>query len=70
VADLFDSLEGLIFLVGAGRVGLFGFEVAVDELDGFEDAAGRNALPNLAEATGSEGFDESITWDRLGVGLS
>ena len=35
-------------------------EVAVDELDGLEDAAGGFALPDFAEAAGAERFDQPI----------
>ena len=69
VADLLDALEGLQLLLGAGAVDVEGVEVAVDELDGLEDAAGGLALPDLAEAAGAERLDQAVAGDRFGVGL-
>ena len=42
-------------------------EVAVDELDGLEEAAGGFALPDLAEAAAAEPLDEPVAGDRLGL---
>ena len=42
-----------------------GVEVAVDELDRLEDAAGGFALPDLAEPAAAEPLDEPVAGDRL-----
>ena len=70
VADLLDALERLHLLLGAGAVAVERVQVAVDELDGLVDAAGRHALPHLAEPAGAEGLDQPVAGDRLGVRLA
>ncbi len=50
VADLLDPLERLEFLLGvADEVVVLTAQVAVDDLDGLEDAAGRFGPPDFAE---------------------
>src|SRR5207248_5831792 len=70
MTHLADALQSVQLLFGADAFDVEGIEVAVDEFDGFEDAAGGLALPDFAEAAASEPFDESIPGDRLGVALS
>ena len=70
MANLLDAFERLHLLLGAEVVAFEGVEVAVDEFDGFLDAAGRDAAPNLAEPTGSDRFDEAVARDRFAVGLA
>src|SRR5262249_45219075 len=53
----------------AGAVHVQRVEVAVDELDRLEQAAGRFALPGLAEAAAAQGFDQAVAGDRLRVWL-
>src|SRR5262249_45209868 len=67
VADGLDAAEGLQLLLGALAVVAGGGEVAEDELDGLEEAAGGLALPDLAEAAAAEALDEPVFGDRLGV---
>ena len=61
--------RALQFLLGAGAVDVERVEVAVDELDGLEEAAGGLALPDFAEAAAAERFDQAVAGDRLGVRL-
>jgi hypothetical protein len=68
VSDLLDALEGFEFLFGvANEVGILGAEVAVDDLDGLEDAAGGFALPDFAEPARPEPFEEPIAWNGFGL---
>src|SRR5207302_1712655 len=69
VADLLDALQGVEFLFSAGAVHVERVEVAVDELDGLEQAARRLALPDFAEAAAAQGLDQAIPGYRLGVRL-
>src|SRR5262249_25735316 len=69
VADLLDPVQGPLLLLGAGAVHVQGVEVAEDELDGLEQAAGRLALPRLAEPPAAQRLDEAVAGDRLRVGL-
>jgi hypothetical protein len=69
VANLLDALQGTEFLLGAGALHVEGVEVAEDEFDGLEEAAGGLALPDLAEAAAAEGADEAVAGDGFGVGL-
>src|SRR5262249_39753425 len=41
-------------------------EVAVDELDGLEQAPRRLGLPDLAEAAAAQAFQEAVARDGLG----
>ena len=61
-----DALQRPQFL-GGGRAAL---EVAEDELDGLEEAAGGLALPDLAEAAAAQRLDEAVARDGGGVGGS
>ena len=70
VADLLDALQRLHLLDRAGVVAVERVEVAVDELDGLVDAAGRDALPHLAEPAGADGLEQAVAGDRLGVRLA
>ena len=63
-------LRALQFLLGADAVDVERVEVAVDELDGLEQAAGRLALPDLAEAAAAERFDQAIAGNRLRIGFA
>ena len=69
VAHLLDAVKGLLFLFGAGAVHVEGVEVAEDELDGFEEAAGRLALPDLAEAAAAERLDQAVAGNRFRIWL-
>ena len=65
-----DPLERLEFLFGvADQVVVFGPQVAVDDLDGLVDAAGRDALPDFPEAAASETVDEPVAGHRFDVGF-
>ena len=70
VADFLDAVEGLQLLLGARPIGVQRVEVAVDELDGLEQAAGRLAFPGFAKAAAAEGLDEAIPGNRLRIGLA
>src|SRR5207249_1563756 len=65
MADFFDTIECLPFLLGVDSVHVERFEIAVDELDGLEETAGGLALPDLAEAAAAERFQEPVAGDRL-----
>jgi hypothetical protein len=68
--NLLDPFESLEFLFGVpDKVIVFGAEVAVDDLDSFEDAAGRFALPDFAEAPGTEAVEEPVSRNGFGVRL-
>ena len=69
MADLLDALEGLQFLLGAGAVHVEGIEVAVDELDGLEQAARGLALPDFAEAAAAQRLDQAVAGNRLRIGF-
>ncbi len=69
MANLLDALQGVHFLLGADAFPVEGIEVAVDKLDGLEQAAWSFALPDLAEAAAAQRFDQAIAWNRLGVSL-
>src|SRR5205807_1356947 len=69
VADLLDAVEGVELLLGPDALDVEGVEVAVDELDGLEQAAGRLALPDLAEAAVANRFNEPVALQRLGIAL-
>ena len=45
-----DALQSFQFLLGACGVDVFGIDIAVDELDGFEQIARGEAFPYLAES--------------------
>src|SRR5438132_9179766 len=60
MADGLDMLDGAELFLGAGAVGFETIEVAVDELDGFEDAAGGFAFPDFTEAAAPERFQKLI----------
>src|SRR5579864_3826581 len=70
MAHLLDALHGLIFLLRAIGVAVHGIQVAVDELDGFEDVARRQALPHFAEAAGAQWFDETVTGNGFRIRLA
>src|SRR5579862_185161 len=69
MADILDVLNGLQLFVGLGGITADAIHVAVDKLDGLEKAARSAAFPNLAEATAAERRDQSVTRNRLCVGL-
>src|SRR5206468_2917105 len=48
-------------------VAVEGVEVAVDELDRLENVTRSDALPDFAEAAGTEGADKAVAGDRFGV---
>ena len=66
----FDALQRLELLLGADGIDVVGIQVAVDEFDRLQDAAGRDALPDLAEAARAERFDEAVAGQRFGVRLA
>src|SRR5262249_2972921 len=66
VADGDDPLQGLELLAGAGGVVVGGFQVAVDELDRLEQAAGGFGLPDLPEAAPAQALDQPVAGERLG----
>ncbi len=66
-----NALDSPKFLLGmTATVRLGAAEIAVDDLDGFLQAAGRFDLPNLAKAARAEPLQESISWDRFGLRLN
>ena len=69
MADGLDALEGLEFLLGALAVLAGGVEVAVDELDGLEQAAGGLGFPDFAEAAAAQPLDQPVAGDRFGLGF-
>ena len=69
VANVLDALDGLQLGVGLRSFALDVIEVAVDELDGFEQAAGGLALPHFAEAAAAQGCDQSIAGNGFCVDL-
>ncbi len=69
MADLLHAVQRVQFLFGAGAIDVEGVEVAENELDGLEQAAGRLAFPCLAKAAAAQRLDESIPGDRFRVGL-
>jgi hypothetical protein len=70
MADLLHPFEGFHLLDGASVVSVQGVEVSVDELDRLVDSAGRDALPDFAEAAGSNRFQQPVTRQRFGVRLA
>ena len=69
MADGFDVLDGVQLVLGPLAVAAQAIEVAVNELDGLEDAAGGFAFPNFAEAAGAQEFEETVAGDRLSIGF-
>src|SRR5262245_29351737 len=55
-------------LEGAG--GFEAVDIAVDQLDRFEDAAGRFALPHLAEPAAAERLQQAIARNRFRFGFA
>jgi len=55
VANGFDVLDGAKFFLGAEAVIVQAVEVAIDEFDGLEDAAGGLTLPNFAKSSDPKG---------------
>src|SRR5438128_1894753 len=64
-----DALQCVQLLFGADAFHVERVEIAVDEFDGFEDAAGGLALPHFTEAAAANGLDQAIAWDGFGVRL-
>ena len=62
--------SALQFLLGADAFDVQGIEVAVDELDGLEQAAGCLALPDFAEAAAAQRLDQAVAGNRFGIDLS
>ena len=62
--DLEECIEFLVELVGIARIGAIR---AGDELDGFEQAAGRFGFPDFAEPAGPQPLEQPVARDRLGV---
>src|SRR4051794_3498156 len=67
MADRLDALEPLELLLGALALVAGTLEVAEDEFDGLEQAAGGLGLPDFAEAAPTQPLDEPVTgdWFRL-----
>ena len=53
--------------VGASAIVSKAIEGAIDEFDGFEDAAGRFTFPDLAKAAGAQPFNEAVAANRFGI---
>src|SRR5207244_4508557 len=65
MADGLDEVERPQLLLGAVGVGVQSLGgIAGDELDGLEEVAGRNALPDLAEAALTKRFDQAVAGER------
>src|SRR5262245_18978399 len=69
MADFLDAVERLHFLFGADAFDVERIEIAVDDLDGFGEAAGGLAFPDFAESTAAQRLDQAISRDGLGVRL-
>src|SRR6185437_11964218 len=67
VADGFDAAEGFQFLFGAMTVIAGSAEIAENELDRFEQTAGRFALPDIAEAAAADALNEPVSGNRFGL---
>ena len=67
VANGFDSLDRLQLVFGGGIDAVKRAHAAIHELDGFQKPSGRLAFPDLAEAAGTDGLDQSIARDGLHV---
>src|SRR5262249_16482860 len=67
MTNFLDTRQCLEFLFGAGALDVQRVQVAVNEFDGLEQAAGRFTLPYLAEATAAQRLDEPITRQGLGI---
>src|SRR5262249_15198264 len=65
VADRLDAAEGLQLLFGPLALFAEVLEVAVDELDGLEQAAGGFGLPDLAKAAAAQALEEPVAGDGL-----
>src|SRR5437660_12665709 len=63
-----DATESFELLLGTAAV-LDGLQIAVDELDGLEEAAGRFRLPDLAKAAAAEPLNKPIARNRFSVTL-
>ena len=61
--------QGLAAPARPGAVAVERVEVAVDELDGLEQAAGGLALPDFAEAAAAERLDEAVAGNRFRIWL-
>ena len=67
MAHPFDPLQRATLLLGAGGVRIHGVEIAVDELDGFEETARRLAFPDFAEAACAQRLNEAVAGKRLRI---
>ena len=60
VANFLHALEGGQLLFGAGRLQIEGFEVSINEFDGFEEDAGGFAFPDFAKAAAAQRLDQAV----------
>ena len=67
VANRLDVLNGPELVFGMFADAAQSVEVAVDKLDGLEDAAGGLALPDFAEAAVAQQFQQAIARNRLSI---
>src|SRR5262245_51286678 len=69
MADRDDTLQGLEFLAGARAILVGGFQVAIDEFDGLEEAAWGFRLPDFAESASTQALNQPIAGKGLGHGF-
>src|SRR5262249_33456999 len=70
MANRFDAIKRFQLLIGWPAVFSSVVKVAVDEFDGFENAARRLGLPDFAESTPANSLNQPVTrqWLRDGGG--
>lgn len=70
MTDRLHPLECLELLLGvADEVVVLGPQVAEDDFDGFEDAAGGFAAPHFAEPAGTETVQKSVSGNGFRLGF-
>ena len=66
MADRLDAAQALEFLLGPAAILGGRLQIAVDELDGLEQAAGGLGFPDFAEAAAAKPFDQLVAGNGLG----
>ena len=69
MANGLDVLHGLELVLGPTADAAQAVDVAVDELDGLEDAARGFAFPNFAEPACTQLLEQAVAGDRLSIGF-
>src|SRR5262249_7564286 len=70
MANGLDVLNGAELFLGAGAVGFEAIEVTVNKFDGFENPAGREALPDFTESAAAQRFQKFVPRNGFRLRLS